>query len=1017
MAEAEEEAARGSPSPAPRPRRGRPDGEANKKQQTTPTEPMPGANRQQRRIQTPGFTLPRGDPADASDQSESEIDRKLEAFGRQQAGSHESVDPGVGLFSRSRMGGDVYSPRKGVNPRASSHRLESKLSPQAPKDFGGGRATENRNWLSRRHASREIEPTSGLLPQDSNQWGHDSKEGRLSTALLSPKRQQTPAGRPSTMPPDLPGRWANTSYDWQADADFTARDLQISNSPPVYLGRTNTKIDEIRALEEKIFNGVDDSFQERPRNVRLDEIRALEEEVVRKYPVGHLDESPSNTRRDEIKAATEGDDTAARLSSASTEAASGNEDVDFWIRKNEDAYRSNQQNAPKLSKFDQYRAREMESLTRRALATARLGEFQDPDAGSRSPSVSPKMARKLSRESLPAEDGAPARFSKLSGPALARLPALAEQMPDIPVTVSRRTVEGDDAKHSSPLAADAQGHREVVSAVGNSDGAANDKPRDLLRQLARAATSCPPAENEETRERSILKRPGGIRGDPRPSVGFAGLPRALSSDSLSSKRSSSHTNSEVDPTDRIEGELELFAPAESHSERGSLRAPSPASDDDRAGETPRATRPDPLTQQATPTVTGAYVATPATVKVDRDHAISPSGTGAHGETDEAGQAKTRPSAVTSLLRGRKSSSSPRKARHTLSAKGDRVGSRSLSVSAHRRTRSAPRSCSPLINSARPPTVKDDLLEIQRLHQIDDSTLDDFADLLGSPESCTPPEERLAQPKTQTEGTENGGAILDREEELEAYDRMSKTLQTGLLGIRTAKQGIERLEDKVAHADSKSELPAPVTAVEAAARHGECPSCEESAAGASLAHVHLPVPRLWHRAPRFQFTWLGLLLFLLSLWYATESSLCAAYCKPQYCYPGRPCAWSLDDPLWGFALPVKLDQWTTGGQGRRVLNKIGPDVVDWMADLWDAATGTDIAQVDTTYYDWHQKRQHKRRLMRKGLVKGFVERPEDRDKFAAWKAVRLAHHTAGSVGDPADHGREEAESMAGDEKVP
>jgi hypothetical protein len=319
----------------------------------------------------------------------------------------------------------------------------------------------------------------------------------------------------------------------------------------------------------------------------------------------------------------------------------------------------------------------------------------------------------------------------------------------------------------------------------------------------------------------------------------------------------------------------------------------------------------------------------------------------------------------------------------------------------------------LVNSAKPPTVRDDLLEIQRANQIDDSTLEDIADFLSHQEHLGPalPNARGVKPEVA------GNGKLDRQRELEAYDRMSRSLETGLLGIRSAKQGIERLEDKVAQADLKEHLQHTAHGNHAKGESPSCPVCQGSKppADAAVTYVHLPLPRLWYRRPTFRFTLLGLGLFLLSLWYIAESWMCFRYCKPEYCYPGTPCDWSADDPVWGYAIPVKLDQWVTGGQGMHLTRRLRPEVTDWLADLRDAATGTDITTVDTSRYSWEQRRQHRRRLAKKGLSKPFVERPEDKAVFSGWKSVREANERAQSAQEMGyDVG--EDESIGGDQRL-
>jgi hypothetical protein len=181
--------------------------------------------------------------------------------------------------------------------------------------------------------------------------------------------------------------------------------------------------------------------------------------------------------------------------------------------------------------------------------------------------------------------------------------------------------------------------------------------------------------------------------------------------------------------------------------------------------------------------------------------------------------------------------------------------------------------------------------------------------------------------------------------------------------------------------------------------------DASTIATTVTYVHVPLPRLWHQEPKFRFTITGMLLLALALWYLGESLMCSLYCRPTHCSSGKPCNWSPDDPLWGYSIPVKLDQWIAGGQGRAWAAGRVPDVADWLADLWDTATGTDITKVDTSSYGWSQNRQHRRRLQKKGLLKPLVHDAEDRSKL---DAARLAKDMSHDLG--------ENDSMSRDERL-
>ncbi|KAK4128294.1 hypothetical protein N657DRAFT_563099 [Parathielavia appendiculata] len=825
-----------------------------------------------------------------------------------------------------------------------------------------------------------------------HQYAHDQagshETGRRSNGFNTPRAARDTVFQDSQTP--------NRSFAWQADADFTAGDVQFSNSPPVAVGRSNRKIDEIRALEAEIERRIPQTLGHEADQV--EKIEPLEIEVALKAadePLGF----------DEARAADEDEVPNRRPVSRAS------------------------------MRIDELTAREIESLSRRTLATAGLDEFWDRHLEtSRSPS--PDNARRSTKEPLRAFSPLRGRLRRQVGE-LPAVTAPAEQDQACQRILDLGTLNHD---HSPANTGDASHTRGMSRGEKTRrDGSPNrNNSRDISRRLAAARSSSPTREAQMATDsqaptigdRELLDRPrqrrsiGGAKSIFKPSVGFAGLSRSSSVESRLPKRAS-FVQSDSDPTERIEQEMKLFAPQDNQSERGSLGAPSPEPEQEQPHETPKPTKLDPLTQP-TPRITGAFVETPATVRVEKLEELA-TVQAAEKDTEPVKNGARRLSTTggehskSLLAQDGKENIAARQPKRTRSSTGDRSLGRPTSLSARRRARSLSRSRAPLINTVKPPTVKDDLLEIQRVNQIDDSTLDDIAGLLNAPAPPSAASLGIRRPKSET--SEN--ATLDREKELEAYDRMSRSLETGLLGIRSAKQGIERLEKEVADADIKKEHP-PRTAhsegikKERGGAKGEFPSCpvcqgSERTADSAVTYVHLPLPRLWHRRPKLRLTLLGLVMFLLSLWYLAESCMCFWFCKPEYCYPGMPCDWSSDDPVWGYAIPVKLDQWITGGQGRNLAHRLRPEVEDWLADMRDAATGTDIASVDTSRYTWQQRRQHRRRLAKKGVIKPFIESPEDRAVLSGWRSVREAKEKIQSAQEMG-YEVEEEESIAGDERL-
>lgn len=914
-------------------------------------------------------------PSQQSDLSDSGFEEKLRQYAQDQKHSEEPDRRSNGLFSGSRLGTRIVETGKELLVRKSSRSsIDASSSPRV------GKATTSSPSLLRRLSGRRRESGDAASARASLDWAQSDKN-----SFDEPRQPDiNPSPGLDSRLPDF--QTPNRSFAWQAEADFTAGDLQVSNSPPVVLGRRNTKIDEIRALEVEVNSRAYETCGSDLENDRISNNRAI------------------------------GMDAASLATNEPLEAAKAVGDAQEAALEIEDRIPTHRPVSRASMRMDELRSREIESLSRRVLATAALDESRERNIrASRSPSpdVAEKFSREPRRASSPLRDRL--RRHDSEGPAImARTEvdvagqngqsALGTAIPihDYP------TVTAADGGQSVPQTRDAQGSlSRRLAAVTNGHTAAEAQ--------ATTDSQAPAALSQEPTERAKQRRLiGSARGVSRPTVGFAGLSRRSSAESSLAKRAS-FAHSDSDPTERIEGEMKLFAAQENQSERGSLRAPSPEPEEV-PDETPRPIKIDPLTQP-TPRVTGAFVETPATIKVEKLESLAASPTEAMTAETQSIRSR-RPSAESSgvpnpsLAEDGRDASRAGHQKRTQSSKGDRKSGRSSSLSARRRARSLSRSRAPLINSARPPTVRDDLLEIQRANQIDDSTLDDIADLLVQHELQG---HILGSQGIKSEPSSNNR--LDRDKELEAYDRMSRSLETGLLGIRSAKQGIERLEGKVAHVDTTAHLQ---HTTHDNGTKGDFPSCtacrgSKPTADAAVTYVHLPLPRLWYRQPKFRFTLLGLSLFLLSLWYIAESWMCFRYCKPEYCYPGKPCDWSADDPVWGYAIPVKLDQWVTGGKGRSLVRRVRPEAADWLADMWDAAMGVDIATADTSGYSWEQKRQYRRRLAKKGLRKPFVERQEDEAVFSGWRSVREANERA-QAAQEMGYQVDEDESIGRDERL-
>ncbi|KAI0445940.1 hypothetical protein F4803DRAFT_506088 [Xylaria telfairii] len=649
-------------------------------------------------------------------------------------------------------------------------------------------------------------------------------------------------------------------------------------------------------------------------------------------------------------------------------------------------------------KLDEIRVREMEALSRRAVASSRLDEIRIKNSEPRT--GSPEMHEDLYKKPLEEEFVHPDNGGQNTLKPSSNIESRGEPICDTPVVVFK----------DSTVRNFGVGDRDRTHENNSKRGAlSRSDSHDLLRRLARA-TSLSPRENPKETEQgkgdhpidktdtkqfsqtrilnrsSLPQEEGRARNlevknsKDRLTVGFADLIGIPSGDSTEEKRTSMPT-SEVDPTDRITAELNLFAPLDNYSEKGSIRAPSPVPSEPIDEETPRPPKIDPLTQP-TPRVIGAYVDTPATVRVK--------GEGGHAKTSgkpsipsELAATTQRPTSNLSPMKRITNTSSTGRARSL-----NRSGPRSSSVpTASHRARSSSRRRRPLINSARPPTVREDIIAILRANNIDDSTLENLDSILADQQVDDQELKQMVNDtviKVEDDLEVKFSEMSDRERELEAYDRMSKSLQTGLLGIRSAKKGIERLEDKVTHTGGKD------SQIHLKAMSSAQPLARPSISPDGATSVFITIPRLYRRNPKFKLTTLGIITICTMIWYAIECTFCYLYAGPEYiCTPTIPCDWSPNEPYFPYTTPFMLDEWVTGGKGRAVALKVGEEVGDILAEISDWATNTDFTQYDERYMDVWQRKRHKRRLRKHALIPRWTEPFGYKIHFSEWQAAKAA----------------------------
>ncbi|KAI1379654.1 hypothetical protein F4677DRAFT_338500 [Hypoxylon crocopeplum] len=884
--------------------------------------------------------------------SNGDLGRHLEQFDRDhQLGAGSG--PLNGLFGRTRVGPKVSETGNVLAKKASDSSLRGSPARRRSSQWEASPRKEENAIATNLIAGSVGENADKPPPIPSIEYESASDE------------RVSPINRPTHLSPEK-------SYNWHLDADFTAQDLQVSNSPRIRTSKSNGE--SSRRSSSATSSPVNNTPNMRRSNTRINQIR-----------------------QKEIEAAN---------------AVLPEEDLSLSRRSN--------------SRLDEVRAREIEALSKRAVATSRLDEIRVKNSEARP--ETPETGRSSNREEL--------RGSSLAGNELTKTPEnktgseIKERTADTPVTISRHT---NDHKSSEPSEEKREANSKAEENKDDVQLPRNDS-HDLLRRLARATSNSPPAEKtkqqtgsddlpskgkSESREdsRSRLPREEIKSKSPevknlevrsskeRLTVGFAGLRRVLSSDSIREKRASL-PGSEADPTDRIEAEMKLFAPLDNYSEKGSVRAPSPVSSEPDEEETPRPNRIDRL-MQPTPRVTGAFVDTPATVKVKQenrsDDKMIP-----NGPIQAPDIPKVR----------RRSSSEPLNEGSIKPEKGDIANAskkalitRSSSVpTASRRARSASRRRHPrrpIINTAKPPSVKDDIRAILCLNQIDDSTLDDFDSILADEQIDSEELEQMVNDtKHKIDSDLEIPGLSEHDRELQVYDRMSKSLKTGLLGIRSAKKGIERLEDKVMHTEHKADQ-----AHTDLNTSSSKPETRTPVGTSDATSVTISIPSLYRKSPKFRLTKLGLLTLIMSIWYILESIFCALY-TPQYnCTPDLPCDWSPNEPYFPYAMPFMLDEWATGGKGRALTWRAGEEMGDILADVSDWITSTDFTQFDEKYMNVWERKRHRRRLRKRGLIPRWGPPSDYRPIFAEWNAARLA----GEDGEE-DEFEEEDETMSADVRV-
>ncbi|PQE12370.1 decorin binding domain-containing protein [Rutstroemia sp. NJR-2017a BVV2] len=192
------------------------------------------------------------------------------------------------------------------------------------------------------------------------------------------------------------------------------------------------------------------------------------------------------------------------------------------------------------------------------------------------------------------------------------------------------------------------------------------------------------------------------------------------------------------------------------------------------------------------------------------------------------------------------------------------------------SRPLPKNSAPILSAI------DDLRRIEKEAQIDDTTLDRDISLIlkaqaESGTSSTPP----LLPELNLDFDEKGNPLSKKEKErrLEelAFDRMSKSLRHTTSSIRDARHGIERLEKRVSSSSSTRPLGRFKLEEDEQLRKNAINGIPPLIPNRYLL---LPVPHLRHPQTK-KLTLLGLLLSIFTAWFVLESAMCYRFCHPRY----------------------------------------------------------------------------------------------------------------------------------------
>ncbi|CAN8099030.1 unnamed protein product [Discula destructiva] len=974
--------AQGSPSPAPRPYRQTPSSAGHRPlAQLFPDKPIElgrAASKRPRRDGTLAAKTSIGSLSHNDGDTDEEFERKLKKFEADDKLFETLLkEERNGAFAKRKIIGSSIARPVSARGGAINHVNGSRDGPpQVFAETGYGR-----QHTDMYHRLQQLEKNPEALANHySFLTGTDPGAKRSSYQqagdMPGHRPSNVPPGRSATTAPSMPGS------SWEIEEDFTARDMQGSTSPPVSFGRSNTRIDEIRQREldaERRFSSPNKPRFLQRNNTLLEEIARLEKEVLQRYP----DESVSSLTGDlpMVEDQPEGERKQAARIAFKSRIGEVKERIE---RERLASHRllsaAADQRKSTHEAHDVPQPSSLHESPKSKATSQRDSGFDDKEGGeTRNPPVTDYNGG--TRSNPKDENEKPAAKSDA--------PTLLQQQPTPP-------------KEDSP---DLVQHLASASnKIPNPTTTVDEAAREPFQEGHAEAESVP--EGKVASEYRFLKAS-------KPAVGFTGISRSNSTNSISSKASVLSG----DPSARIAAEAKLFA-LDNFSERSSLRAPSPVLDfeaeieagkeitSDKEDDTPRPVKfADPI-PAPTPVVTGAFVDTPAPAKL------------AHDVEEVPEELPSRPESLEKTTKeNRDPSTSPRASKSDV----QREPARQRSVNDVKRSKSSSRHrSSPVKNTAKLPSVKDDLRQIYQRNNIDDSEVDDLTGLVLGAED---PEEVVQILKTEVPKLDDDTKDLPIDEQLRRMNGMSEALKTGLAQIRNAKRGIERLEGQVSHpgkATRNSTQSQPFNRA-----HSLIPDTRVHRSD-SFMYFQLPVPKLYRRAPKLRPTLTGFIMLLLCFWqlyWFVEGLFYNQWGKQTVCYRGETCRWDMDDPEYGYVIPVKLDEWITGGAIRPHAARWVEEAQDGWADLEDWLTDTDIRRIHhQAIKDPIKKMQYWRRIEKKGLFPKWrpaawlMPEIEEWEREAADASVELDEYDVDDRDEPVNDSMDKDQPISRDPTV-